>query len=678
MCFPWNHDVVPVIRNFPKDIDELPAVLQADDDEFTPFQNGVYGYGGFEVGKERRTAHDQAVIAHGDTYLAATRRTNDVGVIELTVIDNERVLGESSRLRKRKHDETVDGDDGADSKSKEPPKDALPAANSENKAKTEVIMRQEEPNEPAACYSYSDNVRASFEHAKAVKERKVAMAEENTHRMLVSVRFGSTSSRSTVLAPFGGNHNSSSQPLLAHASIPTRKNRNQVANYATGGWDTDRAKWLKRDHLAWTQSSSSAGGYLSKLSFNTMPSVNAKKPRDVRVGIRVDGELLSFEPAAGDTRPPASIAASLLGVAEDSIHEAPVPKPPQQRQQVPIVPSMCMLDLDKLSDVKVTFRNNRPDYPRKPPILDCVSNFLGDGAIHVVCSSPGTLQPTNLTAIFIKPQNICTICWTDQGDLKTCTKCDLKVHPSCCAHGGVTSGGNWTCAVCAEGPPAIDVTQPPPPFASPRKRTTNVPARYQSENMVLDMSLPRAESPDVIGNLPVCALCPHYGGAMSPCGNGKWCHEVCRIWSPSTDQSSTITKSSPFMPTSMSKCALCGIDKGPVIKCGGAGCMVRFHPMCAIVCMLDPNAQCRDLHMGMGSNDHRMCRQFTIDIADCNGDGEMLVPMGFCGLHNPSREPFLYGCYPNGMAPAMRVPANEQPQHQQGGCSQFQPIHGAN
>ena len=307
MCFPWNHSIIPAIRNFPKDIDELPAILHADNEEYTPFDNGVFGYGGFEVGKDRRPSN---CVTHEGTYLAATRRTDDVGVIELTVIDNDCAIEMTSRLRKRRCQDVSDKDgfeatskvmDASSSKpwtaqisknasssasdSKPASKHAMPSSTCGNADMTSCTEN--------GCHTTAtDLVLPAFTHAQVVKKQKLCVAKENAQRLLVSVRFGSVSSRSSL---FEGNRQDKMiglRPLLLEAMLPSRKNRNNVYDCDSGELDADRANWLKRDNLSWTESG--VGGYLSKLSGNTLPSIVSKKPREVRVGVKLNDRLLSM------------------------------------------------------------------------------------------------------------------------------------------------------------------------------------------------------------------------------------------------------------------------------------------------------------------------------------------------------------------------------------------------
>ncbi len=650
MCFPWNHSIIPAIKNFPKDIDELPAILHVGEEEYTPFDNGVFGYGGFEVGKERRSTRDEAAAAHGESFLAATRRTNDVGVIELTVIDNEGNIDKSSLLRKRSRQEDSRGNTTGISITAS---DKVPNENTSNVDSQENGVarmpppgpsrispsRDTEESQDASSITAADLVFVSHEHSKAAKKQKLKASEGNAQRILVSVRCGSVSSRSSIFAPKEG-----TTPLLCKAVLATtnRKKHNDVVGF-NGEWDADRAKFLKKDTLSWTQSVS--GGYESILSYNTMTSVAAKKPREVQVGVRLNGELLSCQP--GETL---EDALERLSSSDSAIHGA-----------VQGETSMCMIDCDLVMEnfVKVNMRRNVS--PSKPPRLDCVPVAVTHDSIRVVCSAPGTLRCACITDLFRRHDNKCSVCWTTDGKIRQCLKCGVQAHTSCCSHGGVlvptsTLGKgiimSWMCAVCSEGPKQTMSS------SSPRRRATNLPSRYQSDvllGMGMHSQSPGFSSSSVSEGIK-CNLCPHSGGAMSPVVGslgGEWSHEVCRIWTRSS-----AVEMEAGIPRVIANCALCGLSDGSLIKCSGSCCTVRFHPMCALIGVVRDT----EVHGPVApatpatrdARDARLCNRFTLDIVEC---GDTVLPVGFCGFHNPQRDEFLYGCYPCGMGSAMRVPS---------------------
>jgi hypothetical protein len=58
-------------------------------------------------------------------------------------------------------------------------------------------------------------------------------------------------------------------------------------------------------------------------------------------------------------------------------------------------------------------------------------------------------------------------------------------------------------------------------------------------------------------------------------------------------------------------------------------------------------------------SDRELCTQYTLTALNCEGvEGEigkdpggtrsLTIPVAFCGIHNPMREPSFYGMYPGG------------------------------
>lgn len=81
MCFPWQHQVVPLIKNIARDIDEMHPFLQGEDELFAPFENGTFDYGKFSVGSEHRgeTSKISRKASPSHEYRAAARRSYDPG-----------------------------------------------------------------------------------------------------------------------------------------------------------------------------------------------------------------------------------------------------------------------------------------------------------------------------------------------------------------------------------------------------------------------------------------------------------------------------------------------------------------------------------------------------------------------------------------------------------------------
>ena len=216
-----------------------------------------------------------------------------------------------------------------------------------------------------------------------------------------------------------------------------------------------------------------------------------------------------------------------------------------------------------------------------------------------------------------------------------------------------------------------------------------------------------------------CTLCPHSGGAMSPAiddddfhresanNPNKWTHEVCRIWAGS------IMKKQLFSSLS-NVCALCGLkntnrkdskstndssqinnvegcSSNGLVKCAAHGCFVTFHPFCAMLvskCKADENtlskeSDCEVLPMHQDAfgdevssllkdklkKDDALCKEYTLQLAEVSRregaygslpgkEKKCIVPLAFCGIHNPNRDKSLYGTIPgkNILSSVMRIP----------------------
>lgn len=118
-----------------------------------------------------------------------------------------------------------------------------------------------------------------------------------------------------------------------------------------------------------------------------------------------------------------------------------------------------------------------------------------------------------------------------------------------------------------------------------------------------------------------------------------------------------------------------------LVKCAAKGCCITFHPMCATLATkllaarpIDSHARDRKSrkrspsdvagrhHDGVQNDfeerkasDIYLCKQYTLNLVETkHGEdshfdaASTIVPVAFCGLHNPDRELELYGCLPGG------------------------------
>lgn len=248
----------------------------------------------------------------------------------------------------------------------------------------------------------------------------------------------------------------------------------------------------------------------------------------------------------------------------------------------------------------------------------------------------------------------------------------------------------WQCAVCCR------YTEMKP------RRNPRMPSRfdngetYTSSNHTGDIDVANRNA-NVPG--PRCLLCPHRGGAMSPLDSShgpghhhKWAHEVCRVWSGLViSEDSKINESSPLFqqfpngsPLS-NVCALCGTGgvksnktmqfSAGLTRCAASGCFVAFHPMCALLATkvgMDDKAKSvrtrKTRHTEQESDvnhnidaDKKHCKEYTLQLVQLTRTERAvsstseekktaIIPVAFCGIHNPRRDDAFFGRLPGGAA----------------------------
>ena len=187
MSFPWNeyHSYSEVIKSFPRDIDEMPDILGMEDSSHVPFENGLFGYGKFEVGKSMKSL---ASTENQQGRRSAARRTEDVGVIELTIVDApENMVPSHSDIATPMHavqkKDAVKSDAHFDSRPRR----------STRKRKSSTLEHLQ--TEEVALHTLS----AYFSQYQITKKAKIDFAVGNVQKKFVSVRFGSVSSRNSIL-----------------------------------------------------------------------------------------------------------------------------------------------------------------------------------------------------------------------------------------------------------------------------------------------------------------------------------------------------------------------------------------------------------------------------------------------------------------------------------------------
>mmetsp|Transcript_36357 Transcript_36357/g.74117 ORF Transcript_36357/g.74117 Transcript_36357/m.74117 type:complete len:864 (-) Transcript_36357:1037-3628(-) len=338
-----------------------------------------------------------------------------------------------------------------------------------------------------------------------------------------------------------------------------------------------------------------------------------------------------------------------------------------------IISSLMKLDQKKATEEKKRRGSSSQSVPIRPRFA-CVP--LEDGLLRTVCLQAGNMTSVAAhqsiqDAMTSESRQVCSVCWSDDGDgeerVLDCVDCGLLAHSNCCYDkgellaNGSTNGNStshWRCAVCKH-------------FAgmkSKRRRALKMPSRFDDceTNESLHHTSNGDDSKDQ-GDIPCpsCSLCPHRGGAMSQIhdDSDKWAHEVCRVWSGPKDE---ILKRSPLSTV----CALCGTGGAGLTRCAARGCFVSFHPMCALLTSKMETSQ--DNHAGkkrrksrhnneLDEEDTKLCNEYTLQLVQLSRPGATdgnntkgedtacnVVPIAFCGLHNPRRDASYFGCLPGG------------------------------
>lgn len=779
MAFPWSehHSYSDVIKSFPRDIDEMPDILGMEDSSYVPFENGPFGYGKFEVGKSMKSLLSPE---NQQGKRAATRRTEDAGVIELTIVDAHEITEPSpSDFATPTH---VAQKKAAGKKS----------AQLESSPRRSLRKRKSSSLECVETRETKTNILSEyFESWQETKKAKTDYALSRVQKMFISVRFGGVSSRSSILdldiQPWTGfssanilpdaDSSQKAAPLLVKVQLPlevqggrfvvvpiaednakrlgsydvryglpptidvTQKHGNRSKRVACG---RTRLTWTKA-HLGGSISgeSSSSRNRLAYSTILTSERVDIslfKRPREVTLAVRVNGVRLtdkridSTASRAVADRPLGNDdenVAAASGMSAKTIYDAvvaacgPIPTRISKKQLPPTKQTdlsaesepvrgepICFLWMDKHVDGLLRARKAENKTTKRPaksnnalndayasvdaetatppasalarPQIECLPTV--DGLIGVICTRAGNLQPKWVPAIleqdpYQTKSPTCSVCFAADAaeSIETCITCGIRVHLSCCLSKGtrLPEGMQWACSMCcgAQGD-GIPSHQP----SNPRKRKSKTPFRFRDAEHAA-ASTPVKQNASSLQ----CQLCPHSGGAMSPSIRGKgYVHEICRIWTgletqPQCEKQDEIMKTPLEHTLLRSMCALCGrlvteSKSKELVRCVASGCLVTFHPMCALLASKMETSEIThgempsDILERMNVLDSQQCKEYTLKMMKCHvGENEnritKVLPVAFCGFHNPARETSLFGCYPCGgiLGESMRIPSLQMP-----------------
>ena len=656
MSLPWTHKVDPVARNIPCDIDEMIDVVTADDGFHAPFDNGNFGFGKFETGG-RRSGDSVIRLANStEHFRSASRRSSDPGVIDFSTV----ALPSS-----------------------------LPSYNAEILSTVRPplpISIDEHPGEDR--FNKSGTMLRCFEAMQGLKRRKLEQARSCVTSLEISVKVNSSSSRSSIFASSSSKKsevNSDSSPIVLDAILPIEvengqrvsKTRAKIEAERLGSYDVRDGQAplppgkysgripAGRTRLVWTRKGflDQRDAYTSLITGQRLENGAVKRPRNVQVCIRVDGDIC-YGP-------------------KTSNHETAA-----------MTKSQASLHCDRLLRNILDGRSDKRNLPFFiPPSIECIPDNAG--SIHVVCTSPGSALQSSVKPILElagkSPKRRCTICWrsTNGGsEVKECAKCGLLAHIECCLDPGELRVAplahdqarkeEWICSVCcyhSENDSHVNEAESVPQQVQSIKKSRRT---LRPPSKLTDANFENVGGSTVTAEKEIkCSICRLSGGAMSCIyaeGDEHWVHETCRIWTSAQRYSSG--SRNPH-------CALCSatgesgklgelrISSKYVVKCAAPGCHISVHPMCALASTLasklmntktsdekSNNATCNDIQTEK-SKDEELCSQYTLTFASVRGLAHSFgkdpgarcattLPIIFCGIHNPARDESFRGLYPGG------------------------------
>lgn len=706
LSLPWMHKCNPVTRNMPFDLDDMAEILMADDGSYTPHENGPFGFGRFDVGQLRRGPINTRLATSSDSWCSASRRSDDPGILEV-----------SSVILPLRYHSSIATSDLQDVESSYPSE-----RDTDNKGHCEEVM------------ALGELTLRCHEHSFTNKRRKVESIRSCAKYHLVSVKVNGSSSRSSLFGEIQMDSNSRYGRLL-EATLPaevqsgrilsTVKAQKIAENLGTYDWrhglsnasstgKTANRLSCGRTRLIWTEKSPSDQPqkvfFSSLLTGIRIEGANQKRPRDIKLAIRVDGEVFGSE----------SSEKSPCLVNTLFVEKFPLASPPRLLFDVVDHPrAQCMMDDEEF--VK-TILNDAPKSgsdrskvrgrsASSQAIFDCLPD--SNGLIGVVCSSSGKVSGSCVHECFnraaqVNTLKLCTVCWApdvDQNNLVTeCSDCGVLVHLACCYDRGETFPPTpdiaeeekpiWRCAVCCHKTQIEsidgrkDASIQGHEQAKKSKRRSRLPRWLQDSHVDDPLAAGRSCSApgDPTSHGIKCALCPYQGGAMSQIQFGTslvWIHEICRTW----------WRGKMRIPPSLStqslfrECALCGCGKRQaaaeessddsiptiseyLVKCAASRCQVYFHPMCGLFSsklyeLSNTVNNTKDMNAdeyraeSPQEADRRLSSCFTLTALDCevtigsNGKDSgtrqvVKLPIAFCGFHNPKREASFRGLYPAG------------------------------
>jgi hypothetical protein len=486
MSFPWEHQVAPTTKNLPCDIDEMPFVF-SEDELYNPFENGPLGYGRFDVGQCRYGPSSGRTFNPEDVVRSASRRSDETGVVELRTMTLPPSSREFALAEKQEFSQY------------------------EMKSASEDIDTPGDSEMTSIATQGEISLRC-FEQVQSRKRRKLWQSKEFTKTQHVSVRVGSSSSRSSIF-PCSTRHGAESveKPcvMFLPATLPVEVQTGRLIRAANAravgeglgsyncrhglgltnlsGKNSNRVA-VGRTRLIWTEKSPSdlpqRVFFTSLLTSERIESGVQKRPREIQVTVKFNGSLVRFREYPASS-PSSSSSAKKSATRKDGVHysDIAIERALMTKRNEPRSYSrnlQCTLDTEELVNtiLKDSTRTQSSNDGRSyacsslefiPPRIDCLPDI--NGLINVVCSMPGKIRHPSAVHDFLqngaRSNNgvKCSVCWSSRqkgrARIEECSSCGITVHTGCCLDHGkrikIPSIGSendkeennqWRCAVC--------------------------------------------------------------------------------------------------------------------------------------------------------------------------------------------------------------------------------------
>ena len=369
ITFPWYNSRELLFKTIPRDIDELYAVIYADNDYASIRQDGregpvpdLFGYGKCEIGQERQQGAIPSFAMGGyDAVASAARRGDDPGQIELTatmppppsleaaiVYHEQRTNANAPKGATVQSTNLEEADQDTIKRLKATIEAERAGACSRMPMYCEAIDGNNHFN-PPAFLSDDDEPGSANEHSadpeysgmykrdRQLRKRRV-LAKACARKWKISIKAGGSSTRTRI---FRAEEKSETEaepafrPMLRTAVLPTSVLSGQNVPIAVaeefdrreslGSYDVranvaavekaassnaaKRKIAIGRTRLVWSKKNEKAEGaskygkstYTSIITGQKLETNAQKRPREVRVGIRLNGQLLMEPIAASDS-----------------------------------------------------------------------------------------------------------------------------------------------------------------------------------------------------------------------------------------------------------------------------------------------------------------------------------------------------------------------------------------